>query len=686
MTGLSIGQIGVTGVIAGVWRSKIWVASVAAAILALSGCGGRPGEISGRVVVVDELSVQSGTNEVDAAGTIASLAVSSVPEGDDWLVMADGAVVCVADCGVTVVDRSPLGLLRVRVGEDRGDAFDCLNGCPGVVGVEANDAFELAVVPNDPMFASQPNLAMVRMEEAWDVTMGSDDVVVAVIDSGVRFDHPDLSGRLLPGYDFVSDVDASLDGDGRDDDATDPGDRPTSDGGTYHGTHISGIIAASTNNGAGVAGITWRTQILPVRAFGLAGLADNFDLVEAVRYAAGLENVSGELPERRADVINLSIARRPDQPEPVCLRMAIEEATAAGVVFIGSTGNNASSIPNFPSAFDDVIAVGAVDPTENLADYTNYGPWIDLVAPGGDNDSDVDDDGVGDGILSTFATGREDSGTLSFGFGRVDGTSFAAAHVSGVAALVLGVCPTLSPAEVRAVIVDSARDVGEFGRDDFFGAGIVDASVAVRRAAAECAGGDAIASVSETVAVLDEQTNRVEIAIGNDGDGVVRVEDVRVSEDADWLTVSTAGGAVDATVGRMELTADARGLVEGVYLADVVIDAAGDADEHVDVLLRVGQAAVPVEGIFVTLRSVEDGAEVARVDVRSADGGYTFSNVAPGDYMLGAGTDRDGDGVICEADDLCGAAMAGALPRVVTIRDGEAITGRGIVITGSFAP
>ncbi len=624
------------------------------------------------------------------AESIATSAVSraSVPEGTDWLVMVDSsrldsAVACVTDCGASIVDRSPSGLLHVVV--DHEGRYSCVNQCAGVMAVEANDAFELAVRPNDPMFSMQPNLQTMRMEEAWDVSVGCDDVVVAVIDSGVRFDHPDLMGRLLSGYDFVSDVAGSLDGDRRDGDATDPGDRPSSDGGTYHGTHISGIIAASTNNGIGVSGITWRTRILPVRAFGLAGLAANFDLVEAVRYAAGLENASGVLPERRADVINLSIARRPDQPEPVCLRMAIEDATAAGVVVVGSVGNNASSIPNFPSAFADVIAVGAIDGSENITDYTNFGPWVDLVAPGGDVDSDLDADGENDGIVSTFATGREESGTLALGYGRVEGTSFAAAHVSGVAALVLGECPELTPSQVRSVLLDSARDIGDFGEDDLFGTGIVDASVAVRRAAAECASGHPLVSVSETVVLLTDENARGEVAIGNDGEGVVRVD--QVSVDADWLTVATTGGAADTTIGRIALTADVRGLADGVYRATVDVETANADGEHVDVVLNVGDPAPLAETVIIQLRSIGDGSEIARVEIDLRGGGdYTFAMVPPGRYMLVAGTDRDGDGVICEHDDVCGVGRNGLMPRVVAVRDGDVITGRGVVLTGAFVP
>ncbi len=618
--------------------------------------------------------------------------VVAAPWSGDWLIVTergvgDVASECVERCGAAILDRSPAGVLRVGIaGDEVVGTLGCVRKCRGVVGVEANDHFSLAAIPNDPLFGRQWPLSMIRASDAWDVTMGRDDVVVAVIDSGVRFDHPDLTGRLLSGFDFVSDAEVSLDGDGRDADATDPGDRPSSDSGSYHGTHISGIIAAATNNLTGVAGITWRTRILPVRAFGLAGLATNFDVSEAIRYAAGLENVSGELPERRADVINLSIARRPDLPEPVCLRMAIEEAAAAGVVIVGAAGNNATDKPNFPSAFEDVIAVGAVGVDENVTDYTNFGAWIDLVSPGGDVDVDMDGDGDNDGVLSTHATGRDE--TLEPGFGRLEGTSMSAAHVSGVAALVLGVHSELTPAEVRAVLVESARDVGEPGRDDSFGAGILDAGVAVRRAMAERAGGEAIISVSETVVAIGADEDSATIGVGNDGAGVVRV--VNVSGDdggVGWLGVTTVGGAADATIGGVVVRVSRLGLRAGVYDGFVTIETADGNGDRVRVVMTVGDGPVLDEEVVVSIRSLADGEEVGRSIATNRDGfEFAMSGIEAGDYVLMAGTDRDGDGIVCESGDVCGMGLRDGLPRVVTVRAGETVFGRNVAIVGSFSP
>ena len=161
-------------------------------------------------------------------------------------------------------------------------------------------------IPNDPLYPRQWHYPLINLPQSWDVTTGSNTVIVAVIDTGVLLNHPDLTSRLTSeGYDFVSDPSRALDGNGIDPDPDDPGDGGPG-GSSFHGTHVSGIIAAETDNDMGVTGVTWSTRIMPLRALGQGGGTD-FDILQAVRYAAGLDNDSGTLPAQKADIINLSL-------------------------------------------------------------------------------------------------------------------------------------------------------------------------------------------------------------------------------------------------------------------------------------------------------------------------------------------------------------------------------------------
>ncbi len=181
-----------------------------------------------------------------------------------------------------------------------------LRSDPRVAYAEPNYRLQALGEPNDPAYVSQWHLPLINLPAAWETTTGAGDIVVAVIDSGVLPTHPDLIGQLLAGYDFVRDPLSALDGDGIDPDPTDPGG---SDPGSssFHGTHVSGTVAASGNNRLGVAGVAYTSRIMPLRALGSGGGGTSYDVRQAIRYAAGLANDSGLLPQQPADIINLSL-------------------------------------------------------------------------------------------------------------------------------------------------------------------------------------------------------------------------------------------------------------------------------------------------------------------------------------------------------------------------------------------
>jgi serine protease len=301
-----------------------------------------------------------------------------------------------------------------------------------------------------------------HIEPAWDVTTGSNDVVVAVLDSGVRPGHFDLAGRLLPGYDFVGDPRRANDGDGRDADSSDPWDRVTQEdidsggifqnckeaGSLWHGTTVAGIIGATTNNALGTAGIDWRARVLPVRVAGKCG-GVVADLIAAIRWSAGIGAPTNPTPAR---IVNLSLGSQGVKAAcPGELQSAINDVSNRGVIVVVGAGNdNRPAADTWPANCEGVIAVGATRRTGARDPDSNYGSTLALSAPGGAQ-SDVAADVIrGLGNAGTTTPGAD-------AIVSVQGTSFAAPHVSGVVALMLAMRPDLKPHQVREILVKSAR-------------------------------------------------------------------------------------------------------------------------------------------------------------------------------------------------------------------------------------
>ena len=390
-----------------------------------------------------------------------------------------------AACGLRCTRRSAAAfLLRDRDAATSGDSewralcrvlAHCarLEASGRVRYAEPNYLRRLTVSPDDPEFAGQWALEQIRVPAAWELDRGEQGLVVAIVDSGVMQAHPELAGRLVPGYDFQD----------NDDDPEDP--KRTGS----HGTQVAGIIAAATNNGQGVAGVLWDGRILPVRAFDESGFGDSFSVSNAIRFAAGLENSSGRLPPEPAQVINLSFASRSSSAAE---QSACDAAYAAGVFLVAASGNDGQTQPNYPAAYDSVVAVGATDRSARRASYSNYGNWLELVAPGG-----TAFDGIR--VATTFG------GQPSEGF--ANGTSFSSPHVAGVAALCLGV-RSFSPAELRLLLLTTAQDVGVVGPDLFTGHGIVHAFAALA-AAREQPQGILIPGEKLEIRLVQESTGRL---------------------------------------------------------------------------------------------------------------------------------------------------------------------------------
>ncbi len=347
-------------------------------------------------------------------------------------------------------------VLRLPRGRDARGLAALLRNDPRVRFVEPNGKVAALAVATDPYFSPyQWNLSDngfgIHVPAAWDRTTGIGSTV-AIVDTGIAYENyngftqvPELAQtRFATGWDFVNN------------DA-----HPNDDNG--HGTHVAGIIAAGSNNGIGVIGIAPDARLLPVKVLGADGTGPTSALADGIRYAA----------DHGADVINISLGTSQASD---ALKEAVQYARDKGVLIVAAAGNDGSATPVYPAGYPGVISVGATRFDGQRAYYSNFGPTLTVVAPGGDPNVDQNNDGFPDGILEqTFSRDRANQ----FGFYFKAGTSQAAPHVSGVAALVLSVHPEFTPDKVVEAITRTATDLGAPGRDDQFGYGLVNAAAAV---------------------------------------------------------------------------------------------------------------------------------------------------------------------------------------------------------------
>jgi serine protease len=573
--------------------------------------------------------------------------------------------------GVVPDAAGPFGAPRDAVVAAKRDtllAVKALRARADVRSADPNFIAHPTAVPDDKLWGYQWDFPMINLPQAWDVTTGlppATGVIVAVIDTGVFLDHPDLAGQLIAGYDFISDPSMSRDGDGIDANPDDPGDSATAGSSSWHGTHVTGTIAARANDGAGVAGVAWGAKVMPVRVLGVGG-GTTYDIIQGVRFAAGLSNDSGTVPPMAADIANLSLGCQD------CFAQAAQDAysaaRAAGMIIVAAAGNQSTSEPGYPASYDGVVSVAAVTMAGAQAHYSNSGPTIDVAAPGGDNSVDSDGNGFVDGVLSTLVD--DANGTREAVWVFYDGTSMASPHVAGVIALMKSVCPTLTPAQVDTLLAGGqmTTDVGAPGRDDIFGYGLIDAFASVRAAQTQCGTMPATA-VDMTPARLDfgSATTTATLTAAKQGTGDLTV--TGATADAAWLTIAPA--AVDAGgLGTYTVSVSRAGLSAGPYAGRITVAVAGGASVSIPVSMQVGTTqSVGDDGyVYVLLLDSSQNA-VGQVGGRSANGAlaFQFTDVAPGSYFLVAGTDSDNDDLVCDAGEVCGAWPTMNAPTAVTV-------------------
>ena len=294
--------------------------------------------------------------------------------------------------------------------------------------VEPDFTMRPSGTPNDPYFSSQWHLNAIQAPGAWGVTTGISSVIIAVIDTGADWAHPDLAPNLVPGWNFLNGTSNTQDTAG-------------------HGTAVSGAAAAATNNGAGVAGVSWNNKIMPLLVMNSTTAASYSAVASAITYAA----------DHGARIINISLS---GSGSSSTLQSAESYAWNKGSVIFAAAGNSSSSTPNYPAADANVVAVSASDQNNTFASFSNYGSWIDVAAPG-------------NYILTTEMGGS---------YGSWYGTSLSTPVAAATGALVLSLKPGLSASALVSILEKNADDLGTPGYDQYFGYGQVNAYKSVMAA------------------------------------------------------------------------------------------------------------------------------------------------------------------------------------------------------------
>jgi len=586
---------------------------------------------------------------------------------DHVLVRLDDDVDVEAFCRehrLRVVGRTGLGTWKLaaegEVATESGarKLGTALSGIGGVLRAEP----DWIVLPQgdapDPEFARQWNLRAIGAPSAWDVTMGDPSVVIGFVDTGVVA-HPDLAGRMVAGYDFVSALGYAADGNGRDPDPTDPGDEIYASGlSAWHGTHVAAIAIANQDD-VGVTGVAPGCRGMALRALGRGGgLAS--DAADAILFAAGLlTTADGRRLDPPLRIANLSFGLSQDSAE---LRDACDRARNVGVLLVAAAGNTGGPTL-FPAAYDSTFAVSAVDGDLAPTGYSNYGPEIQVVGPGGNANEDVWIDGWPDGILSAIYDETVAPRVLSQGF--IVGTSQAAPHVAAVAALMLSVDPSLTLNDLIAFLRGSALDVGVPGDDLGTGRGLVQAHEALNLVLGNLgtprADPPALYLPAPSVVFGGISIHKV-LPLLNGGGGSLALSAAGAETDdgGAWLSASllaadTPGGPISHNGVEIEVDRHVLGTSPGRHAGTVSIWNPSGVLGAVRVVVLVQERVRAGQLLQVAIRA-DPGGGVFGLATAWPNHSYRYwcRSQPAGAYRILGSEDVDGDGFFCEPGDSCG--------------------------------
>ncbi|WP_342630862.1 S8 family serine peptidase [Marinobacter alkaliphilus] len=532
---------------------------------------------------------------------------------------------------------------------------------------------------DEPLYGLQWHYDLINGPGAWQLAPdGGEGASVAVLDSGLFSPngttawHPDLDANVDGGRDFV-------------DNDFYPEDPGSSVGASvFHGTHVAGTVAAVVN-GEGIGGVAFGSRIVPVRVLGEGGTGSSTDLIDAIRWVTG-DSPRQNLP--RAEIVNLSLG---GLPRIQALEDAIAFGVGRGMIFVGAAGNSATSTQSFPAASPNVLAVSAVDAGGRLASYSNFGSWIDLAAPGGDASRDGNNDGRADLIWSTSAVGQ--AGQFVASYTGLQGTSMATPHVSGVMALLKAQKDTLTYSEVRALLESGELTDYPGSRNDQLGYGILDAAKALQ---ANLEGNVTILSPSPSqVSLSNEGVTSATVVLSQIGSG--SVSDVSLTNNLTWINVTQPKERDDGRYVFNVSLVESEIEPDTAYRGDIFVsykDGSTSRELRLPVVAQLisDEQARDAGTHFVLLVDTtpdDDGfywAE-AQVAVEASEGSYRFrfeaddgeeprrlNEVSPGDYFLVAGTDIDGDGIICQPGEACAEYPISGLREVITIEEGQSLS------------
>ena len=689
------------------------------------------GTISGRILVADAVGA---TVRSDAKRPVASLPtpVRAKPPKLEWVagdavVLFDRAVHnrqsldvtlqrTVVDAGLAEkvrleVDRCSVQLCLVRLRDLQGVALDVASTDSVVAALHARKAAGVRRIgrnimhrgfriPNDELASQQWHYDQVKLPAAWDLTIGDPNLVVAVLDSGVVHANPDLRDKLARApdnpntfveFDFV-DRAFSNDGDGPDFSAEDPGDNLFgNDEGedSFHGTHVAGTVGAETNNRTGVAGVLWEAQILPVRVLGDQLGGTEFDILTGLYWAVGAEIELTPPNQKPARIVNLSLGAPSsvdgDETWEAVIAdiLANPEGVYSNAVIVCAAGNSAIDARQItPANIEALITVGATRLDGLRADYSNFGPAIDVMAPGGQLGIDQNQDEIDDGVLSTWGVDV-----------RIEqGTSMSAPHVAGIAGLIVSANPELTHEQVHNLIRGTA-DI-RFRCNEGCGEGIVDPVQALLAAGVTLEPQPRLSLGAQRLFFNGGISVRT-LSILNLGSVDAAFTAAITGAQAQLFSVDSVGGDLTAgddveltvTLDRAQFTAGSATLVlTGTGAADgQVVSASLDFDD----LPNRGRRGLEEVEVGVFTRAGDGNLVRVGTEVALRANGFTWSvsGLTVGSYEVYAVGDDNGDGTFDRVAESSGAyPLRDGVQQVVIEDEGTPVEEINFAVSLPFTP